>query len=111
MARVTSFSLLPFGPTAPESCPPWPASMAMTSGRMPRPRTSFRVLTAPAGGTGWVGPPIPLPDGGVAGWPVATRVGMPVAIVVAGAVTDVAGGVGIGGCAAPLTATALATDV
>src|SRR5690606_14036057 len=33
MARVTSFSRLPVGPTAPGSWPPWPASMATISGR------------------------------------------------------------------------------
>ena len=34
IARVTSFSRVPLGPTAPGSWPPCPASMAMTSGRM-----------------------------------------------------------------------------
>ena len=34
-ASTTSFSRLPVGPCAPGSWPPWPASMAMTSGRMP----------------------------------------------------------------------------
>src|SRR5690606_20150650 len=33
MARVTSFSRLPVGPTAPGSWPPWPASIATISGR------------------------------------------------------------------------------
>ena len=53
MARVTSFSRLPVGPTAPGSWPPWPASMAITSGRMPRrasrPASSYRVGGGTAG--------------------------------------------------------------
>ena len=35
MARFTSFSRLPVGPIAPGSWPPWPASMATTSTRVP----------------------------------------------------------------------------
>ena len=73
---------------APGSWPPWPASMAMTSGRMPRPRIrSFIVLTASAGGAlasvGAVAAPLAFAAVGAAGTPVAIRVGTPVATVVA----------------------------
>ena len=73
MARVTFFSRLPFGPMAPGSWPPWPASMAITSGRMPgcigRRGAGIGSSTCGDAGTG-------------SGLPVAMRVGTPVAIVV-----------------------------
>src|SRR5688572_13868854 len=72
--------------------------MAMTSGRMPRPRiTSFMVFTGACAGAAAAFGAVDAPGIGV-GTPVATRVGTPVAMVVGtgGMAATTAGAVGAG---------------